>query len=55
VEGLKKFMRFHDKLVIDTTGLGDEVKGGYKLKVILEDSNGLSNSFDFLVNIYRSF
>lgn len=57
IEGMKSFMFFDEELrtlTVDTTDLGDEIKGTYQLKIILTDLQGEKKSYDYLINIFRS-
>ena len=57
IEGIKSFMFFDEELrtlTVDTTDLGDEIKGSYQLKIILTDPINVKKSYDFLINIFRS-
>ena len=57
IEGMKSFMFFDEELrtlTVDTTGLGDEIRGTYQLKIILTDPIDVKKSYDYLINIFRS-
>ena len=54
---MKSFMFFDEELrtlTVDTTGLGNDIRGTYQLKIILTDPYDVKKSYDYLINIFRS-